>query len=139
MPTLLPALPKVAPLVRLLGSDKDGEVLAAAHGLRRVLAAVGADLNDLATFIESRAANRPEPAKEPKAARPRRRRENEDWCTFWKEAADALLVRGRDTLGERDLEFLRNVSAAAARGKQPSPAQRKWLKDIRKKIGESNG
>ena len=47
------ALPtdKCAKLVRLLGSDNDGEVLAVIAALKRVLASVGLDLHDLAKRI----------------------------------------------------------------------------------------
>ena len=39
---------KIAKLIRLLGSDKPGEVIAAAAALKRMLAASGKDLHDLA-------------------------------------------------------------------------------------------
>jgi hypothetical protein len=46
------AVPTVVKLVRLLGSDKDHEALGAARALKRVLAAAGLDLHDLANIIE---------------------------------------------------------------------------------------
>jgi len=47
-----PALaPRLAALIRLLGSPHDGEVLAAATALRRTLAAEGSDLHDLASEL----------------------------------------------------------------------------------------
>lgn len=63
-------LPRVGQLVRLLASPHDGEVVAAAAALRRALAAVGADLNDLGDAIE-RPAEREIPA--PSARRGRKR------------------------------------------------------------------
>jgi hypothetical protein len=42
---------KVAKLVRLLASDRDGEVLAAVAALKRTLGAGGADINDLAAAL----------------------------------------------------------------------------------------
>lgn len=42
----------VAKLIRLLGSDKDGEIVASVHALRRVLAGAGLTLHDLAGAIE---------------------------------------------------------------------------------------
>ena len=42
---------KVGKLVRLLASDRDGEVLAAVAALKRTLGAGGADLNDLADAL----------------------------------------------------------------------------------------
>ena len=44
--------PRLGRLLRLLGSDQPGEVVAAAAALRRALAGVGADLNDLGDAIE---------------------------------------------------------------------------------------
>jgi len=42
---------KIGKLIRLLGSDKDGEVLAAVGALRRALRADGRDLHDLADAV----------------------------------------------------------------------------------------
>ncbi len=43
--------PRLGQFVRLLASDQPGEVVAAAAALRRALAGVGADLNDLGDSI----------------------------------------------------------------------------------------
>ncbi len=45
--------PRLGQFVRLLASDQPGEVIAAATALRRALAGVGADLNDLGDDIAS--------------------------------------------------------------------------------------
>jgi hypothetical protein len=44
---------KIAKLVRLLASDKDGEVLATVGALTRVLQAGGRDWHDVAAIVES--------------------------------------------------------------------------------------
>ena len=44
---------KIAMVIRLLASDKDGEILAAAAALKRTLASAGTDLNGLAHGIEN--------------------------------------------------------------------------------------
>jgi hypothetical protein len=49
---LTPITDKVSKLIRLLSSDNDGEVLAAARALRRTLQTSGADLHTLAAAIE---------------------------------------------------------------------------------------
>lgn len=41
-------------IIALLGSDKDGEVLAAVAALRRTLKANGADLHDLISLLEGK-------------------------------------------------------------------------------------
>ena len=50
-------LPQIAKLVRVLASDRDGEVVAAARAMGRVLQAHGHDLNDLADAIQHGFAN----------------------------------------------------------------------------------
>jgi hypothetical protein len=44
--------PRIGQLIRLLGSDRDGEVVAAARALGRTLTSVGADFHTLADTIE---------------------------------------------------------------------------------------
>ena len=53
-------LPRVASLLRLLGSDHDHEALGAMRALRRTLGGVGLDLHSLAEAVEH-------PAPEPQA------------------------------------------------------------------------
>jgi hypothetical protein len=43
---------KLANFIRLLASDKDGEVVAAAHALIRTLKGIGGDVHDIANRIE---------------------------------------------------------------------------------------
>ena len=50
---LAPIAPRLANLIRMLASDKDGEVLAAVAALKRTLAGSGADLHTLAARVES--------------------------------------------------------------------------------------
>ena len=40
-------------VIRLLASDKDGEIIAAVHALKRVLESAGTDLNGLAHGVEN--------------------------------------------------------------------------------------
>lgn len=60
--------PRVAALVRMLGSDVDGEALGAARALQRTLGGVGLDLHALADAVEHPAIpvmmfrDRPDPA-----------------------------------------------------------------------------
>src|SRR5215813_5365498 len=44
---------KIAAVVRLLASDRDGEVIAAVNALKRTLASAGTDINGLAHGIEN--------------------------------------------------------------------------------------
>lgn len=132
------AAPRLTPLLRLLGSNVDGEVLAAARGLQRVLASHGSDINDLASWFEARAAGSPNadppfrPQSSPKGGG--------TWPAFWLKTAERLARDGAGTLDDRDLEFLANIAKVCRAGRSPSGAQRKWLNDIRDKIkGTGNG
>ena len=44
---------KIADRIRMLASDKPGDVVAAANALKRILASAGIDINDLARAIEN--------------------------------------------------------------------------------------
>jgi hypothetical protein len=52
MTTFINITPTIAKLLRLLASDKPGEVIAAVRALQRVLKSAGLDLHDLANAIE---------------------------------------------------------------------------------------
>jgi hypothetical protein len=49
---LTPIAAKLAKYVRLLGSDRKGEIAAAFHALKRTLESAGADFNDLGNRVE---------------------------------------------------------------------------------------
>jgi hypothetical protein len=51
MNALVPIAGKVAKLIRLLASDRDGEVLSAVAALRRALESAGSDLHELAKAV----------------------------------------------------------------------------------------
>jgi hypothetical protein len=52
MADLTPIASRLATFIRLLSSDKDGEIVAAARAIRRTLKAIGADIHALADRIE---------------------------------------------------------------------------------------
>jgi hypothetical protein len=52
MTTFTDIAPTIAKLLRLLASDKPGEVAASAQALRRVLGSAKLDLHDLANVVE---------------------------------------------------------------------------------------
>jgi hypothetical protein len=128
-----PALPfgadadKVQALFRLTASDKDGEALASLRGLQRLLAKHKLSLNDLMIVPVVQPANDPGEAK-PQAD------EEKDWPAYWLAVVADLQRRGARKLAARDVEFLENIRRMCERDRSPSPAQRKWLKDIRQKL-----
>src|SRR5262245_57812478 len=87
-------------LVRLLGSDRDGEVLNACRALGRVLRAAGRDWHWLGDLAEKHIAL---PAA---AARP------------WQALAADLLRRGAGSLTEREAQFLNSMVTWR---RQPTP------------------
>jgi hypothetical protein len=58
---------RVGQLLRLLASDKDGEVIGAARAIQRVLGAAGADLHVLGDVVERGLAPVPPPPSSPPA------------------------------------------------------------------------
>jgi hypothetical protein len=115
---------KVAKLIRLLGSDKDGEVLSAVQKLGRTLAKEGYDLHDLADLITAQSSE----AKAPKAGRSALRPEQtaqpphpkeadsfkEQTRRTWIRRVDACLKRD---LGRTEAEYLRKRQSELAAGK----------------------
>jgi hypothetical protein len=60
-----PVANRIGKLIRMLGSDKDGEVLGAACAIKRTLESAGSDLHDLAAKLAG--SNRPRPPLAPNA------------------------------------------------------------------------
>src|SRR5258708_34056675 len=52
MNALAPIADRLGKLIRMLSSDRDGEVIAATHALRRTLHSAGADIHARAAMIE---------------------------------------------------------------------------------------
>lgn len=100
------AATKLGKLIRLFGSDRDGEVVAAAGALRRTLASNGSDLHELAKLVTASPA--PAPAQ--------------DWLTV----ARWCHARGH-RLNDRERGFLRSM---AERVCNPSEKQLAWLSAI---------
>jgi hypothetical protein len=114
---LLGIAPTLAKLIRMLSSDRDGEVVASVHALRRVLASVGLSLHDLADTIElpARACQHDEDA--------------DDWRVMAKACAQCPHL-----LSERERSFV--TTMMRWRGK-PSRKQAEWLEAIYDRIREA--
>ena len=101
--------PRIGALLRMLGSDHDGEALGAARALQRTLGGVGLDLHALAAAVE-----RPEPEPAPQARRGRKVRAEQgdiDWSPSYRREVRETLERGLARLSfsgwERD--FIANI------------------------------
>jgi hypothetical protein len=108
--------PRLGALIRMLGSDRDGEALAAARAIGRVLKASGQDFHALAETIE----NAPH-AVAPHAAPTR----DEPDDLNWKAVAKQLLADGE--LSPREREFVTHMTRWRGR---PTERQRNWLRAL---------
>ena len=102
-----PFTSRLALMIPLLGSDKDGEVLAAAAAIGRVLGGAGADWHWLAAAVEGQ----PDSANSPR-------------LTDIHEIAECFLECGGKYLSPKEREFVENM--ARWRG-EPSLLQAEWL------------
>jgi DNA-binding transcriptional ArsR family regulator len=114
---VIPIAATVAKLIRLLGSDRDGEVVASAHALRRVLAGAGLTLHDLAQAIE----RPPMPSIVPYS-------DHAD--NDWREMVERCRARWH-LLSDRERGLI--VSLARWRG-EPTNKQLAWLETIHERV-----
>jgi hypothetical protein len=108
--------PTLAKLIRMLSSDRDGEVIASIHAMRRVLASVGLSLHDLADAIEL----------------PNRASQYDDYADDWRVMASC--ARHSHLLSEREISFVTTMTRW--RG-NPSRKQAEWLEAIYDRIREA--
>jgi hypothetical protein len=143
---------KLADLIRLLASDQDGEVVAAARALERLLASRDADFNDLASAVESLATGGLAEAEMKRLfdagyakgfdEAGRKQAETEavfgklpDGSTDW-EAIALAVQREKAQLEPRHHQFADDMAARlAAWGYEPSEKQGKYLLSLFYKIG----
>ena len=120
--TLLGIAPTLAKLIRLLSSDREGEVVASVHAMRRLLASVGLSLHDLADAIEL-------PTNKTDSNTTRFDDGDPDWRVMAKACA-----RCPHLLSERERSFVSTMTRW--RGK-PSRKQAEWLEAIYDRIREA--
>jgi hypothetical protein len=114
---LLGIAPTLAKLIRLLSSDRDGEVVASVHAMCRLLASIGLSLHDLADAIEL----------------PAQTSQHDDDADDWRVMAKAC-AQCRHLLSDRERSFV--ATMVRWRGK-PSRKQRDWLEAIYDRIREA--
>jgi hypothetical protein len=141
---LAPIAGKLGSLIRLLSSDRDGEVIAAARAINRTLKAAGADIHLLADRVEHANGNGNKiseadmrklfdagyaagvAAAESRDAGDDFR--NLDGSASWETMAAHCRQR-RDQLNEREQEFISSVSSRIVY-REPTEKQAKWLRSI---------
>jgi hypothetical protein len=112
MSALAVIAPRIGQLIRLLGSNQDGEVVAAARALGRTLASVNADFHSLAAAIE-----RSEPALTS-------RRQN------WRAVARWLIESGA-RFNEKEQAFVREMTTWPG---ELTERQEAWLRRIFERV-----
>jgi hypothetical protein len=111
MTSLAVVAPRIGQLIRLLGSDQDGEVVAAARALGRTLATAGQDFHDLAACVES-----------PAAAQTARRADANDWRT-----SARWLINSGAALTPKERAFVHQMASWPY---EPSERQSQWLEAL---------
>ena len=110
---------RLAQPVRLLGTDRDGEVLAAVAAMRRMLAAAGLDFHDLAAAAEQWWNGTP--ASPDQSAPPP-----------WQLTAKECLTRGMGRLRPAEIDFLHSMTTWPH---EPSAKHARWLDAISAALG----
>lgn len=145
MSTLAPISGKLQRFIRLLASDRDGEVVAAARALIRTLESNGADIHVLADAImQPSGLSESEMRKLYDAGYERgrldERRAGENGSMFrnvnlddepsWSEIARECAAHPNRLKGEREKDFVKQMVRRTARGGEPSLKQANWLRKI---------
>jgi hypothetical protein len=110
--------PQLGKLIPRLGSNYDGEVVATARAIARVLRVAGHDWHDLVQALF------------PSPAQPDAVDLTSDKSTVW------WCFHRRNLLSPRDRRFIEDLTDSH---KPLSPAQRKWLHDIVAKLERVEG
>jgi hypothetical protein len=132
---------RLGKLVKLLASDKDGEVIAAARAIARTLNNAGADFHELAARIRGEKLSQAEMQKiydaafrdGKDAAAVDRGFDNVDGPS-WHEMATICAERDNGRLTSREREFIDDMISWTAR-RDPSDKQGRWLHSIYVKLG----
>jgi hypothetical protein len=144
---LTPIAAKLATFIRLLSSDKDGEVVAAARAMQRTLKAAGADIHALADRVEKSNDKLSDADMkvlyETGFADGRRATENAqqrsgdfynvDSTPPWHEMA-TWCQQQKDRLRDKEREFIDDMASRTV-WREPTEKQGKWLLSIFYKLG----
>jgi len=125
MNAIAPIAPRLGQLVRMLGSDQDGEALAACRALGRTLDSADLDFHCLADTIERAAL----PSV---VTQPRQEASPAPELNAWQVLAMYCIREGQGRLKPVELDFLRGMIHWPS---QPSEKQNRWLDAIAAALG----
>jgi len=120
MTALGTAAPRLAKLIPMLGTDRDGEIIGTVHAIRRTLESAGCDLHDLAEVVERAAL----PVV---AEQPRQEASPAPELKPWQTLAMSCIRAGQGRLKPVELDFLRGMVHWPS---DPSEKQARWLDAI---------
>jgi hypothetical protein len=119
---LAPVAPKLAKLIPMLGSDRDGEALATVRAIERTLKAAGLDFHALAAAVEH------------EDAQPVRHDTDDPYPDIargeLRQMAEFLYRECRYTLTVKEQQFINSMTYKLAAGLDPTPRQKKWIVDL---------
>lgn len=131
-------------LIPMLGSDKDGEVIASVRKIVSILATEGKDLHDLTRLLSGeptivykhvfRDPPRPEPKQPPRWQTHGAETDDGDWL-----AKAEFCVMFAGSLSEREAEFVRDMVEKIKRWGKPTEKQAGWLDSIHRKLRARHG
>jgi hypothetical protein len=137
---------KLGTLVRLLASEQDGEALAAARGIVRVLKSTGTDIHTLAERVENVNGGKLTDAEMQKIynagfqdgmhaveSRSTGDFHNVDGTPNWHEIA-LFCQQNSNRLRENERQFVNDMAARSV-WREPTEKQAKWLKSIFYRLG----
>jgi hypothetical protein len=146
MNALTPIAGKLAKLLRMLSSNREHEVVAAAQALCRTLESTGTDIHALAAIVEHGGElNQAEMRKLYDAGYQAGARaveskqhgngdfHNVDGTPAWNEIA-LFCQQNNDRLRENERTFVNDMAARTV-WREPSPKQEKWLRSIFYRLG----
>ena len=143
----IPVAERLAKLLRLLASDRDGEVVAAVTALKKTLEGAGLDHHDLADMVTGKRGRGITPQEMQNVEREAYRagfrdgqrnaehddgRDDDDEIS-WHDVAKFCLERSQ-WLEPHESDFVKNMERWTRRGRKPSEKQRQWLDGLNTRL-----
>ncbi len=116
-------LPRLRPLIGKLGSMHDGEIVAAARAIQRLLEREGLNFNDVGAALDGAGEHRPDLEREPDVV-----------LRSWPAAVAWIAQHPFWDPSAHELEFIASIGRILGR-RSPSEKQQKWLRGIGRSAG----